>query len=307
MADLSERAESLLRRVRRQPLRGGSLLVTILGDSIVPRGGTVALGSLIRLAEPFGVTERLVRTAIGRLANEEWVTAERHGRSSYYSLTSEGRARFAEATQRIYGAAAESWNGEWTLIIIPPALKKMRDSVRDELTWLGFGQLTPDVFAHPTHREEMIRARLAELEASGSLIVMQRAVVTQASDSQLVAMGWDLDDLQRRYKRFIDLFGPIDEGLSAGADEESGEAAFVMRTLLIHEYRRIHLRDPQLPASLLPEDWVGTDAHAVCRSLYGKVFPESERHLTETAQSVTGALPPPSREIFARFGGLRRG
>ena len=51
--------------------------------------------SLIRLAVPFGLTERLVRTSIGRLANEEWVSFERSGRASFYSLTTNGRARFA--------------------------------------------------------------------------------------------------------------------------------------------------------------------------------------------------------------------
>lgn len=72
------RTRTLLTRFRRQrPLRGGSLLVTILGDAIAPRGGTVALASLIRLAAPFGLTERLVRTSIGRLAKEHWVEFER--------------------------------------------------------------------------------------------------------------------------------------------------------------------------------------------------------------------------------------
>ena len=49
-------AAALVARFRRQrPLRGGSLIVTLFGDSIVPRGGIVALGSLIELAAPFGL------------------------------------------------------------------------------------------------------------------------------------------------------------------------------------------------------------------------------------------------------------
>jgi hypothetical protein len=47
--DPSTVAAELIKRFRRQrPLRGGSLLVTIFGDSIMPRGGAIALGSLIR-------------------------------------------------------------------------------------------------------------------------------------------------------------------------------------------------------------------------------------------------------------------
>lgn len=301
---LARRTEALLARFRRQrPLRGGSLLVTILGDAIAPRGGVIALGSLIELARPFGINDRHVRTAIGRLANEQWVSSQRSGRVSFYRLTSHGRARFAEATQRIYGAPPADWNGEWTLVIIPRTSRGARDDLREELTWLGFGQLTSGVFAHPTHSEETVRARLAELESVGEVIVIQRAIVTQASDEKLVAMGWDLGELARRYRRFADMFAPLDAELTR-AVRPGGETAFVLRTLLVHEYRRIHLRDPQLPASLLPRQWAGTDAHALCRNLYAKVFAASEEFLSTRVQTLDGALPAPAAEVFARFGGL---
>src|SRR5204863_361665 len=59
-APLPAPVRALLRNFRAQrPLRGGSLLITVFGDSIAPRGGAVTLGSLIRLAAPFGLTERL--------------------------------------------------------------------------------------------------------------------------------------------------------------------------------------------------------------------------------------------------------
>jgi phenylacetic acid degradation operon negative regulatory protein len=301
---LPAKLSTLLQRFRKQrPLRAGSLLVTILGDAIAPRGGMIALASLIELARPFGLTERLVRTSIGRLANEAWVSSERSGRSSFYSLTSYGKARFAEATQRIYGALPQSWDGQWTLVIVPPSLKRQRDSLREELAWLGFGQLTAGVFVHPTHKEATIRARLAELESSGAVIVAQGARVAPASDPNLVAIGWDFGDLSRRYRRFVAMFGPLDETPRTIASEEG---AFILRTLLLHEYRKIHLRDPLLPGSLLPQNWAGADAHETCRRLYAKVFPASERYLTATVQTIAGSLPAPTPEIFHRFGGLPR-
>ena len=300
---LTRRTDALVARFRRQkPLRGGSLLVTMLGDAIAPRGGVIALASLIELARPFGITDRHVRTAIGRLANEQWVSSQRSGRVSFYQLTNHGRARFAEATQRIYGASPAQWNGEWTLVILPRSSGAAGD-LREELSWLGFGQITSGVFAHPTHREDTVRARVAELESAGDVIVIQRAVVTHASNEQLVAMGWDLGELARRYRRFVEMFAPLDDvpTLSVRA---AGETAFVLRTLLVHEYRKIHLRDPQLPASLLPRQWAGTDAHTLCRNLYAKVFGASEEFLSTRVQTLEGALPAPAAEVFARFGGL---
>ena len=300
---LAAKVDALVTRFRKQrPLRGGSLLVTILGDAIAPRGGEIALASLIELARPFGLTERLVRTSIGRLANEQWVSSERSGRSSFYRLTAYGKARFAEATQRIYGASPDSWDGQWTLVIVPASLKKHRDSLREELAWLGFGQINAGLFVHPTHREETIRARLAELQSTGELIVIQGAKVAQASDETLVSIGWDFGDLARRYRRFVDMFSPFD----GKAASHSSETAFTLRTLLLHEYRKIHLRDPLLPASLLPQNWAGTDAHNICSRLYARVFAPSERYLSVSVQTMAGALPSPSEDIFHRFGGLPR-
>lgn len=300
------RTNALVARFRRQrPLRGGSLLVTILGDAIAPRGGTIALASLIRLAMPFGLTERLVRTSIGRLANDEWVSFERSGRASFYSLTTNGRARFAEATQRIYGAPPQDWDGLWTMAIIPPSLKSSRDDLRDELLWLGFGQITPGVYAHPTYKDSAIDVRLDELQSSGRLIVMRGSILSPAASANLVAMGWDLDDLGRRYKRFIDMFSPVATALNGSGNAPlASDIAFILRTLLLHEYRKTHLRDPLLPAALLPNDWAGTDAQRLCRDLYAKVFPASEQYLSEAVQTQAGALPAPAAEIFQRFGGL---
>src|SRR5688572_26493895 len=72
---IHQATQALLVRFHRQkPVRTGSLLITVLGDSIAPRGGIVTLGSLIRLAAPFDLPERLVRTSVGRLANEGWLS-----------------------------------------------------------------------------------------------------------------------------------------------------------------------------------------------------------------------------------------
>ena len=43
----------------RPTLRAGSLITTVFGDAIAPRGGTVWLGSLITAMAEFGISERL--------------------------------------------------------------------------------------------------------------------------------------------------------------------------------------------------------------------------------------------------------
>ncbi|HEV2270993.1 MAG TPA: phenylacetic acid degradation operon negative regulatory protein PaaX [Steroidobacteraceae bacterium] len=295
--------ETLLRRFHGQrPLRGGSLLITIFGDAIAPRGGAVTLGSLIDLAQPFGLAERLVRTAVARLATEGWLAATRHGRLSEYHLTESGRKLFAEATRRIYGVSPSSWDGQWTLAVLPPAGGHSRRNLRDELRWLGFGQLSPGVYAHPACTLEEARGWLLTLGCGKRCWLFKSAPDGLAADRRLAAEGWNLAEIGRRYRRFRDTFAPVEAAVRA-SDAPAPQSAFLVRTLLIHEYRKIHLQDPLLPPALLPAEWVGTEAYELTATLYAAVFNAAERFLSETGRTIAGALPPAAAEVHTRFGG----
>ena len=63
----------------------------IFGDGLEPRGGEIWLSNLIALAQPLGVNERLVRTSVYRLAQENWLERTASGRRSYYGLTDAGQ------------------------------------------------------------------------------------------------------------------------------------------------------------------------------------------------------------------------
>ena len=294
---------SLLRHFHRQrPIRGGSLLITIFGDSIAPRGGAATLGSLISLAHPFGLTERLVRTSVGRLAVDGWLVARRDGRRSEYRITPAGRDRFAAATRRIYSAIPDSWSGQWTLLILPPPNGSRRQDIRDELRWLGFGQVSPGTFAHPNWSVEEARAGLKDVEGASEGLLLKSSSEGSEADRRLVAAGWDLEDLTRRYQRFVETFTPVANTI--GPEAIPDEAAFIIRTLLIHEYRKIHLQDPLLPPALLPADWVGAAAYDLSRRLYSAVFHAAERHLSNTATTTAEPIPTADNSAYARFGGL---
>jgi phenylacetic acid degradation operon negative regulatory protein len=298
-------AQKLVEEFRSRPtLRAGSLITTVFGDSIAPRGGVVWLGSLIHVLAPFGISERLVRTSVHRLVKDGWLESEQSGRRSYYRLTETGRERFAQATHRIYGDPVREWDGEWCLLLLAGLEGSVRDSVRREAGWLGFTALSPNVLAHPTPDLADLDLTLERLAIAEDVVVMRAQVMhDDAALRRLAQSGWNLGEVDARYARFVGRFRPVLQALDK-AGQVPPEVAFVLRTLLIHYYRKILLRDPHLPAALLPGDWHGAAAYQLCRNIYRAVYAPAEDDLGLAVENAHGALPPAGRGAQSRFGGL---
>lgn len=288
----------------RPTLRAGSLITTVFGDSIAPRGGVVWLGSLIRAMAEFGVSERLVRTSVFRLAKDGWLQSKQVGRRSYYSLTADGSERFRAATHRIYGEPSREWAGTWCVLLLPGLNAVTRDLVRKECGWLGFGAVSPNVLAHPGPELLDVDATLKRLNVDEEVVVMTDCV--SRSDPAMLKVAresWNLDDIDERYAHFIATFRPVLESLE-GEEDTKPVTAFLVRTMLIQEYRKVLLRDPHLPADLLPEHWHGDDAYSLCRDLYRELYAPADEYLSMTMETADGPLPAASKSTLSRFGGL---
>ena len=261
------------------------------------------MASLIELSGPFGLNERLVRTAMARLAQGGTLESRRAGKLSEYRLSQSGRARFEEATRRIYDDTGADWSGRWTLAILPPMRAAQRKALREDLLWRGFGEISPNVFAHPKIDSRAFVLECRREGGAGKLFLFDADPAEVESPSRLVSLGWDLQDLGVRYERFSQRFERVQAALRVpdGLDEQS---CFIVRTLLIHEYRRLHLRDPLLPERLLPVDWPGAQAAELCREIYSTVFAASERHLSRVGAQLDGPLPAPDPAVLQRFGGI---
>jgi phenylacetic acid degradation operon negative regulatory protein len=298
---------SLIEEFRSRPtLRAGSLIITVFGDAIAPRGGTVWIGSLIRVLSDFGISERLVRTSVFRLARDGWLDVDQVGRQSYYRLTEEGARRFAQATHRIYGEPRQSWEGDWCLVLTAGLDSDRREAVRRELSWLGFAAIATDVLAHPSPDPADLDSQLKRLDA-GDLIVMSGRgagpTLQNGAIRELVHRSWNLHDLEQRYEGFLGRFRPV-FAASRRRRVVPAHMAFQIRTLLLQEYRKILLRDPLLPAELLPQAWHGVPAYQLCRNLYRCVYSAADEYLSEKMETAEGPLPPPSPDFYRRFGGL---
>jgi phenylacetic acid degradation operon negative regulatory protein len=178
-----------------------------------------------------------------------------------------------------------------------------KKEIKQELIWRGFGELSTNAFAHPELDSRSVRKQRAALGPLSKVIVFEANLADDDAPQRLVSLGWDLEDLGLRYQRFVKRFERVLAALH-GLGTLDHQACFIVRTLLIHEYRRLHLRDPLLPPRLLRANWPGAQAAALCRDIYARVFAASETHLSRVAAQLDGPLPPPDASVMQRFGGI---
>mgnify|MGYP001798397492 CR=1 FL=1 len=89
-----------------------SLIVTLLGDVALPRGGRMPSRMIADILAPMAIKEGAVRTALSRLAQDDWVIRGQNGRESQYSLAPRALAETRSASRRIYAPPGQD---VWTL------------------------------------------------------------------------------------------------------------------------------------------------------------------------------------------------
>lgn len=290
------------RLARGLKLGANSMLVTLFGDVVAPRPQAIWLGSLIRLAAPFGINDRLVRTATFRLTADDWLDATRIGRRSYYGLSEAGLQRCVHAGKRIYAGDAPDWDGRWTLALVRgDARATIRQRLKRELLWEGFGAIAPGVYAHPNADAGSLREIIRAAQAQDFVAVMEATSLEAFSIRPLQTLmhqTFKLGDVASAWQALLRRFSPV----LADAHGMAPPDAFFVRTLLLHEYRRVLLRDPNLPEQLLPADWPGRTARDLCRAMYAALLDASEDYLRDVVEVSEGHLVNANRALRKRFG-----
>ena len=306
----SQAIEALLESFRQKSrIQASSLITSVFGDAILPRGGRVWLGSLIKLLQPLDINERLVRTTVFRLVKDEWLQTEAMGRRTDYMLTPSGQRRFEEASRQIYAAEPPQWDRRWRLIMVVGELEpRQRDRLRQALYWQGFGDTGSGCFIHPSAE---LGVALDALAADGMaellpqllpLVAINPKFSPSADDASLVQRAWNLDDLATAYSSFVARYQPILDALrQEPSDSVDEELACLARILLIHDFRRFLLRDPELPEVLLPAGWPGNQARLLCKEIYRRLLTPSERHLDQCLQLSNGEMPRAAGWLLQRF------
>ena len=278
---------SLAKEVARQlgspvRLKTWSLIVTVFGDAILPRGGSVAASTLGEIMEAMGVEAGAMRTAISRLAKDDWVERRRDGRTSHYRLAGQREREFRNAGEKIYALTGHQHAaaGNWALVFQG-----------------GDGDSAECAGAIPLSRNWLL-ADLDRCEAGFPEAMVYQGSFLQMPDwfQKLLAPQDEADAMHH----LIAVFAPVAKKLEKGWQPEPLEA-LVLRCLLIHGWRRIALRLKGLPCELLPKDWPEDECRALVAQLYRKLAAPSEAWLDQAevhAGSHPAGMP---RDAAARF------
>lgn len=163
--------------------------------------------------------------------------------------------------------------------------------------------IAPGLFAYPQVDAQTAHDILEKLGIPDKALVLSGRDLAGAGGLPIASLApqcWNLDDVASQYQQFTHQFAPWEALL----DEPASPAdAFAARMLLLHTWRRIVLHDPQLPMPMLPEQWPGHAARALCGRLYWKLFDASEKHLDEIAGRDNDCYQLLSADVNRRFNG----
>lgn len=259
-----------------------SVLITVLGEYVLPRDQPVWTSTLVEVLGLFCVEPKSARQALARTAADGWLVSERVGRQVRWALTEQGRALLSEGAQRIYefGGAQRNWDGRWLvlLVTVPETRRDLRHRLRTQLTWAGFGSPAPGVWISANTEREPEAARIIDELDVGSPAMSLTADYGAIGDVEdMVARAWELTELEVRYERFITEFSQL--------KPLTGNQVLHAQTSLVHEWRRFPFLDPQLPLSLLPASWSGAQAADLFGHKHDQWRPAAQRHWDELAET----------------------
>jgi phenylacetic acid degradation operon negative regulatory protein len=230
------------------------LLMTVLGEFVLPAGRPVLTSAFIDVLGRLGIEEKASRQALMRTAADGWLTSRRDGRRTLWELSPTAEQFLTEGAERIYGftGTQREWDGRWLLVLArtPETERPARHLLRTRLGWAGFGTPAPGVWinTHPDRAKEAERV----LDEAGGRDDAQIFLAEHYGGGELSAMvrqAWDLDAIAQSYEEFLADFA-----------RQPSSDPLARLVQLVHAWRRFPLIDPALPRELLPARWIGVRA-----------------------------------------------
>ncbi|WP_147109676.1 PaaX family transcriptional regulator C-terminal domain-containing protein [Tateyamaria sp. syn59] len=216
------------------PLRVWSLLVTVFGDLAPdqPLNGP----TLSAIMGEIGIKPEASRVALHRLRSDGWVSSAKQGRNSLHSLTAKGRSDSDAARGRIYGGGQAT---EAVAILM---------QANTELDPTRFAQIASRLF----------------LCSSTELLPSDAMRLAPESLPPWLGSQIETDGMRDAYKSLHAVLTDISEELDQDMTPVQTAA---LRVLIVHAWRRLTLKHPDLPRAAHSPDWRGHDCRALVQTL----------------------------------------
>lgn len=242
--------------------RSRTVLVTFLGSVVREMGNWMPIAGTVALLTQSGLDTSSVRTAVFRLKKRGWLESETRAGLRGYTLTPAALDALAAGDEVIWHARqpADLADG-WCVVnfSVPESARAMRHQLTGHLATLGFGNIGSAVWIAPARALPAAQRAIAELDLTLHCAVFVGDYVAGQELTAMVRDGWDLDEIDRRYREFIEDHAAEADRL-AGSAEIGGEEAFDTYLSVVNRWRKLPFRDPGLPTEVLPADWSGPTA-----------------------------------------------
>lgn len=245
------------------------LVLTLVAAHLDRRDRRFWSGGLVTLLGEFGFSSGAARIALARLVNRGLLDRHPDGRYVNYALTAHAKDILAEGDRRIFsfGRTNEivpTWTVVWQAV--PEERRQARERLVRRLRFAGFGSLQDGTWITPHDREREVAALVAELDVADHVGVLLGRPSVAVDFHAVVDRAWDLTGLSARYQAFVVEFARYTDPAVRGALDD--RAALVVRTRLVHLFRRFPMLDPELPADLVDPPVGRVDAVALFHDLY---------------------------------------
>jgi len=223
-----------------------SLLVTMFGDLAQGENDALTGPMLSQMTDVMGIKSEAVRVALHRLRKDEWIASSKDGRTAVHQLTGFGRKESRRVSPLFYSKLSD-FADAWVLVV----LEDTNGFDRDAINRAGLVNIAPRVFVA---RSDAAVPKGALVSEGGEVPPWLRTHIrSQNLSSDFTTLSAKLANVSR----CLDQEGYLDPTTTAA-----------LRSLLVHRWRRLVLRQPFLPPSLIGADWPGHICrNAVCELL----------------------------------------
>lgn len=232
---------------------------------------SIKLDHLIKCMSFFDKNETASRMGLSRMLKSEIVVNKKINNDIYYELTQYGKENLelwnlgVSRFFKRYSFRHQQWNNKWFMLALLNFSRSENLSIMDELTELGFRELTKDLLVSPYSMHEEVYDLLGSehgfLEISGE-------IVSNSENYKRLEDIFGLEILEIQYNKFLDLSDKVRNKMAL--EKDLGRQLPLLFELGWNFYD-IAINDPALPRAFL-NDWIGDQAVAQMRDLRNPLY-----------------------------------